>query len=445
MLLRLLLLIPIIFIPNTVRFDVATGIPVLNLTNILLLVMVAVLAAGPRERLLPRSQGELTAPLLALFALLFLGFLFAQIATPGNILEDVVYLKNAIFYPLFYFIYRNCRQDLAFTRKLIILMMIVVAIAGLEAIRQGLAYGIGNYSDATRASGPFGDTSNNANLAGIFFVIFLPLFVSSVLFLRGHVFWRLAAIGGCAILGLGIMVTYSRQSYLIAVVCMALLLMRRKLALAIMLAALAIPAIGLLPDSVSQRVQETQQQSATGEEQYDTSAASRFVIWKGAFGMLLDHPLGVGMNRFKHHIGKYAPAFKGFDAHNFYVLTIAEFGPFGLGVLIWLFWRFWRLTRQVEASVAPEDSEARSLTFGFTLAVLAMALGNLYGSRIFSGTMMADFWILCGLMERYAALKLAAATTPGILATEPVRATEALAQRFPLAARVLPGRYTRGR
>lgn len=443
MLLRLLLLIPIIFIPNTARFDVATGIPVLNLTNILLLIMVAVLASGPREHLLPRSRGELTAPLLALFALLALGFLFAQIALPKNILEDVVYLKNAIFYPLFYFIYRNCRQDLAFTRKLIILLMIVVAIASLEAIHQGLAYGIGNYSDATRASGPFGANSSNANLAGVFFVIFLPLFVAAALFLRGHKFWRLAAIGGCGIIGLGIMVTYSRQSYLIALLCMGILLMRRNLALAILLGALAIPALSLLPDSVSQRVQETQQQSATGEAQYDTSAASRFVIWKGAAQMWQDHPLGVGMNRFKYHIGKYSPAYTGYDAHNFYVLTIAEFGPLGLGVLGWLFWRFWRLTRKVERSVPEADSEARSLAFGFTLAVLAMALGNMYGSRIFSGTMMADFWILCGLMERYAALKQAAAVTATDLAPADGASMGTLGDRFPLAARVSPGRYFR--
>lgn len=438
MFLRLLLIIPIIFIPNTERFDVETGIPVLNLTNILLLVIVAVLVSGQGERVLPRSKGELTAPLLALFAILAVGFVFAQIVMPKNILADTVYLKNAIFFPLFYFIYRNCRQDLAFTRKLILLVMFVAVVAGLEAIRQGLAYGIGNYSATTRASGPFGADFRNANLAGVFFVIYLPLFVAAALFLRKQKFWRLAAIGGCAIIGLGIMVTYSRQSYLIALVCGAILLMRKNLALAILLGALAIPALSLVPDSVSQRVQETQQQGVATEAQYDSSAASRFVIWKGAMQMWQDHPLGVGLNRFKQHIGKYSPTYAGYDAHNFYVLTFAEFGPLGLGVLAWLFWRFWRLTRKVELSASEEDSEARALAFGFTLAVLAMALGNMYGSRIFSGTMMANFWILCGLMERYAALKQAANATSDAMV--PVDAPAALVDRFPLTARISPGR-----
>lgn len=445
MFLRLLLIIPIIFIPNTERFDVETGIPVLNLTNLLLLLIVAVLASGQRERILPHSKGELTAPLLALFAMLVFGFLFAQVFAPENIISDVVYLKNAIFYPLFYFIYRNCRQDLAFTRKLIILVMIVAAVAGLEAIRQGLAYGIGNYSDAARASGPFGTDSSNANLAGVFFVIFLPMFVSTVLFLRGHRFWRLAAIAACGFVGLGIMVTYSRQSYLIALVCMVVLLMRRNMALAILLGVLAIPAIGLLPSSVTQRVQETQQASATGEARYDSSATSRFVIWKGAMQMWQDNPLGVGLDRFKQNIGKYTSYYAGYDAHNFYVLTFAELGPVGLGVLIWLFWRFWRLTRKVERSATEEDSEARALAYGFTLAVVAMALGNMYGSRLFSGTMMANFWILCGLMERYAALKQAAAATDKqLVPTEETLAVQA-ANRFPLAARIMPGRYPHGK
>lgn len=446
-LLRLLLLIPIVFIPNTERFDVPTGIPGINLTNLILLVMVAVLAVERRDRYLPRSSGMLTAPLIALFSMLTLAFLVTQVLSPGDVGADIVYLKKAIFYILFYFVYRNCKQDIGYVRVLILLTMAVAAIASLEAIRQALAFGIGSYTDANRASGPFGSDNTNANLAGVFFVIFLPMLASAAVFLRGHNFWRGVAVAGSGILALGTMVTYSRQSYLIALVCMAVLLMRRNLALAILLGALAIPAIGLLPSSVSQRVEQTQQQSIAGGVAYESSAVSRFIIWKGAAEMWLEHPLGVGLDRFKKHIGKYSPTYAGYDAHNFYVLTLAEFGPIGLAALFWLLWRLWRLTRDVERSVPEGDSISRALAVGFTVAVLAMAMGNLYGSRLFSGTMMANFWILCGLMERYAALKQAESTTT---ATDLVQAGESpvpgsMGDRFPLAARVSPGRYFRKR
>ena len=43
------------------------------------------------------------------------------------------------------------------TRQLIIVIMCsVAAVAGLEAIREGLDYGIGKYNPFRRASGPFG-------------------------------------------------------------------------------------------------------------------------------------------------------------------------------------------------------------------------------------------------------------------------------------------------
>ncbi|HEY5971941.1 MAG TPA: O-antigen ligase family protein [Pseudoxanthomonas sp.] len=444
MLLRLLLLIPIVFIPNTLRFDMPTGIPAINLTNLMLIVILAVMATERRDPYLPRSSGMLTAPLIALFAVLGLGFAFTQVFSPANMGEDILYVKNAVFYLLLYFVYRNCGQDAEYVRKLILLTMAVAALAGLEAIHQGLAYGIGNYSETNRASGPFALDASNANLAGVFFAMFLAMFVAVVLFLRGHWLWRLLAIGGSGILALGIMVTYSRQSYFIAVLCMGLLLMRRNLALAILLGALALPAIALLPASVTQRVQQTQQQGIGGGVVYETSAASRVEIWKGAAQMWAEYPWGVGLNRFKHHIGDYTPAWKGYDAHNSYVLTLAELGPVGLAVLLWFLWRLWRLSRKVEASVPRDDSLGLALAMGFTMAVLAFAMGNLYGSRIFSGTMTANFWILCALMERYAALTQATAKAGSTgMAVAGADESTVLGGRFPLAARILPGRYLR--
>ena len=441
LLLRLLLLVPIVFIPNTNHFNIPTGIPGINLTNLILLVILAVMALQPRDRYLPPSRGILTAPLIALFTVLTLAFLMVQVLSPGNIGEDVEYLKKSIFYILFYFIYRNCGQDIGYVRAMILLCMAVAAIASLEAIRQALHFGIGNYTDANRAAGPFGSNNLNANLAGVYFAIFLPMFASAVLFLRGHGLWRMAALSGSAIVGLGLMVTYSRQSYLIALVCMVVLLIRKNMALAILLGALAIPAVSLLPGSVTQRVQETEQASATGDARYDSSATSRFVIWKGAMQMWQEYPLGVGLDRFKQHIGKYTARYAGYDAHNFFVLVLSEYGPVGLGVLFWLFWRLWRLRQTVERSASEEDVEAKALAIGFTLAVVAMTLGNMYGSRLFNGTMMASFWILCGLMERYAALQRAAATTDRqLVPSAETLATEA-PHRFPLAARIMPGRY----
>lgn len=435
----LILAIPIVFMPNALHLSFDTGIPGLNVANLVFLLALSVVVLGGRKHFSTRESGELSWPLLAYFAAVVVGFFIAQFTMPLDWVDDVTALKTYLFYPLFYFLYRKCRLDATSTRWLIILVMIVAAVAGIEAIREGLDYGFGRYAETRRASGPFGVDFHDANRAGVFYAMFLPMFIAMALFFRGQKFWRLAAVAGCAILALAIMATYSRQSYAIGLLGLALLLLRRNVVLAVMIGLLAIPAASLLPESVTQRVAQTEQQSDTGTEELDLSTASRFEIWAGAMQMWADHPVGVGLRRFPKYIGRYS-SYAGYDAHNFYVLTLAELGPLGLAALLWLLWRMWRLAAVVRRSIGNLDAESRALGVGFSVTVIAMAMGNLYGSPFSEGSVMTNFWILCGLMEHYAALKRAGAGQ-GAVQADGNTPHATIARRFPLAARIDPGRY----
>ena len=442
MLLRLLLAVPILFMPNMLHFAFDTGVPGLNIANIVFLLVVGVLVISGRKNKPDEKWGQLTPPLFFLYAVLLIGFVLAQVTSPTSFMEDFTYLKNAIFYTLLYFVYRHCGQDLKGTRQLIILVMVVAAIAGVEAIREGLDYGIGRYSETRRASGPFGVDYRDANRAGVFYAMFLPMFIAMALFFKGQKFWRAAALVGCAILAIAIMVTYSRQSYLIALVGLSLLLLRRNVLLAGIIALLMLPAMSLLPASVTQRVAETEQKDAVGAEQLDVSTASRFDIWAGGLQMWQEHPAGVGLNRFPHFIGTYTPAYKGYDAHNIYVRTLAEYGPLGIAALLWLLWRMLKLGLVIRRSAPPADTEAKALGIGFTVAVICMALGNMYGSPFFEGPVMANFWALCGLMEHYASLKRQARSDSGpTQSAQDQQDLNSMGARFPLASRAQPGRY----
>lgn len=434
----LMLAVPIVFMPNALHLSFETGIPGLNVANLVfLLAVVAVVLAGRNENSV-HGRGELTPPLLAYFAMVVAGFFLAQFASPGNWGDDVTKLKTVILPPLLYILYRNCRLDPRQTRLLIILVMVVAAVAGLEAVREGLDYGFGRYVQSRRASGPFGIDYRTANRAGVFYAMFLPMFFAMVLFFRGQKLWRMAAIAGCGILVLAIMATYSRQSYAIALFALSLLLLRRHVLLALMIALLALPAVSLLPESVTERVVETEQTTRAGVEELDVSTTSRFEIWGGAVEMWQDHPLGVGLGRFPQYIGRYSPAHPNMDAHNYYVLVMSELGPFGLVALAWLFWRLLRLSNRVRRATTYISAEAKALGIGFTVTIFAMALGNLYGSPFTEGSVMSNFWILCGLMEHYALQKQGAATTVASSAQDP---RAAIASRFPMAARIAPGRY----
>lgn len=442
MILRLLLAATIIVMPNMARFRIDTGISGLNVANLILAVLVLSLALTRGGNQSTHGLGQLTPALAGLFMSLLLGFAIAIASPPSQLMGDVLFLKEAMFYPLFYFVFRKSRQDLKGTRQLIILIMVVAAVAGVQAVRQGLDYGIGQFNESRRAAGPFGEDSAMANIAGVYYAMFLPMFVALALFLRGQRFWRLAAIAGSVILAVAIMVTYSRQSYFIGILAVALLMMRRSMMLTLVLIFAVIAGQGLLPDSVSQRVTETRQTDDVGTAKLDVSTASRFEIWDGAMRMWRDHPMGVGLGHFSQHIGDYAPKYRNYDAHNFYVRTLAETGPLGVLALIWVLLSLLRLSVVAQQSASGQDAEARALSRGFMMCVLAMALGNLYGSRFFDGAIMASFWMLCGLMERYSSL-LPSLGQPSEAPAPSAARPLLIGGRFPLANRVFPGRYKR--
>src|SRR3546814_20713484 len=58
------------------------------------------------------THAVLTPALFALFAALTAGFVVAQMTMPIDFMADFTYLKNAMFYPLFYFVFRSSREEI---------------------------------------------------------------------------------------------------------------------------------------------------------------------------------------------------------------------------------------------------------------------------------------------------------------------------------------------
>lgn len=431
-LLTVLLFVQLVFVVNQLRLSWIPSIAGIAPTNMLfILTLLAML--GKTE--VVREKGMLRKALIYFGAALTLAFLIALLRGVTDFMEDLTYWKNALFFPLFYFMYLKCKQDEKTTRLLIIWILVIVAVAGLEAFRQGLDYGFGKYHPLRRASGPFGTDYHNANRAGVFYGMFIPMFIAIALFLKNKI-WRLAALFGCFLMVAATISTYSRQAYGLILLAIVVLLLRRNLIYAVLIGGILVSLVGFLPDSAFQRVEETKQQSKNGGEEADESTASRWEIWSGGLSMFAANPLGVGLNRFKKEIGNYAPAHRGFDAHNFYVLTLAECGPFGIASLLFLIFSIFKLARFLRKAAPDDDPELRALTIGFSVTALNMALGGLYGSPTLEGAVMAPFWALCGLLERYVILRSQSAgqAPQSSPAPEP-----SLVERFPLAAHISPG------
>lgn len=420
---RLLYALVIVLLPNTQHLPsrVAVVIAVGLLSAALLL--------GTRDPpQLPRNS-VLAPPLIGLFVAVLLGSIASQWSNVANAGAGMHQLQTMILYPFLYLAYRRSGLDTAATRQLILLVLAAAVLAALEAIWQGYKFDLGDFDPMLRATGPFLGAPNRA---GVFFAMFLPMLVALALQPNLHKLARwLAAVAG-AILVVAILLTFSRQAYLIASLGILFLLLRRNVLMATLAALVVVTCIGLLPDGVVQRVLETRQVDATGTASYDPSTTSRLKIWQGALAMLADHPWGVGPGRFTHYIGAYTGR-PGIDAHNGFLLVLAECGPLGLAMLLWLFWRLWTLAGRLRREVGPDQPEARAFAIGFTLSVVSIALGNLYGSPFMTVELMANFWILCGLVERYHIITTYAATPP--LAHGQPRLAASLGARLPLSAR----------
>lgn len=428
---RLLFAIPIVLLPNTAHLppDVALSVSIACLGIAALL--------GDRDPQHLARPGYLMPALIALLIAMTIGFVAAQWDDMSSLGGDLRAAKVAVLYPLLYLAYRRSGLGEAATRQLMVLVLLVATAAGLEAVIQGLNFDLGAFSETQRATGPFGPI-NMANRAGVFFAMFLPIFIAFALQKRQRKWVRAGAAACSVVLATAILFTYSRQAYLIALFGIMILLVWRSIPVAVLAAIVLLAgAAAFLPGSVLQRVQDTQQVGAGGEVALDVSTTSRFAIWRGTLDMVREHPFGVGLGRFNDHIGDYT-TYAGKDAHNGFVLMLAECGPLGLLALLWVVWRLWRLARWLRRGAARMHPDNLALERGFTLAVVSMALGNMYGSAFFDSLIMSNFWILCGLIERYATMKAFDAELVAY-AKRPGRSPLPVGKRFPLAARALPG------
>ena len=365
--LNILLAAMIVWVPNQLHLPADLGVKGLNSINLLFLALIYYV--HQRNKKLPPSEATpLKGVFIAYFCMLIWGFLAGQLSDRSLMMEDLTAMKNSIFFMCLYFVFFHGARDETSVRHLFYVVLFVAAVAGIEAIREGIDYGFGVYGETKRAAGPFGSNYKASNLAAVFFSMFMPVFAAVALYQKGRPTVRMGAIAGVVILLLGIFCTYSRQAYLIVAAMLLLMTLKRNVVLGILILVAVVNYQAWVPEGVAGR-------------------------------LLMSRPWGIGLNHFKREIGSEEPSLAGLDAHNFLVLITTEAGPFGgimtlilyasLGTLAW---RFWKLAR---------TPDQQAMAAGFAGATIAVMLGNLYGSRLLDGAVTGNYWILAGLSARY--------------------------------------------
>lgn len=393
---KTLLALILVYTTFQVHFPSDLGIPGVNVINILvaLAFVVLFLTGGRGERL---DRPLLAGPLLAYFAAMALASVIAIAAGPGSLMDSLTYLKTTLFYPLYYLLFYYGIRTQREAWRLVGLGLVLAVVAAGQAWWQAIELGIGVYEEAHRAWGPFGEDYRSANLAGVFYAMFVPVFAALAVLQRSSTALRVVAVLALVVTLGAVVFTYSRTAYAIALIALALVAWRRGIGTVAVLMLIGMLALPFLPEGATQRVQETQVVDEHGMTRLDESTASRPEIWAGGLEMWSRAPMGVGHGRFPEEIGNYSDH-AGMDAHNFFVLTLAEAGVLGLLALIWLVLRLWRLGRWM--SWYASSDVAAILAWGFQAMLICMVLGNMFSSFFRVGALMGMLWALAGAMER---------------------------------------------
>jgi O-antigen ligase len=380
------------------------GVPGANLTNLLVLL-------GPVACIVSRSQrrerarfGGVERLLAAYIAFAAFSMLPAYAAGEGPV--DVVQTFRAWVAPILFFFYtalivRDRREAGGVLEVLAWTTILVAGLTWWEGIERGGRSTI----EASRVSG----LMEQPNSMGAFLVYYGVALLAFALTVRP---WprRALYLAGFAAAARAMLFTFSRGAYLaMAAGAAVVLLLRSPLLLGVAGGAGAAAAVafpGLMPDSVAARLRATMSEDdafydADASQALDRSSAHRLVLWRGAAGMIRDHPLtGVGIGQFQRVIGYYTevPLREGEprDAHNAFILIAAEMGVPTLLLLLSLHATF--------ALVAIRVYRRRRtpLDRGLAVAFLGMEAGVLVscmlGSRFSDESLIGYYWILAALL-----------------------------------------------
>jgi len=410
-----LLFIFLLYIPfqKVLPGDFGGAAKALNFTNVLLILLFVGWLVRPRadDEDAGRSRNRWTAQGIAIFAFLIvmsLSIAAEAVQQTGDMRYELLAdLKRWLTPFLVYLFVTSFGRSTTLVKRMCIAIVVTTAIIGLLGVKQfwmDMGGGTRHNLEGIRIE----VTSGPSNLGALFayyvpyiFALWVANFWSiSYWFLVFPLFWCLDALR----------TTFSRGALLAFVVgALAIVLKRSKLAFgAIAIAAvcffLQVDAIQL-PYSIFGRMSNTYNANRPGDtvsEKLDTSSRTRLVIWSGALQMMKDHPLfGVGYGRFHEEIGKYRPEVADMDPHNNFLKIGAETGMPALALFVVLllvcFWRGWRCYGKLD------DPFLKAIVLGYCGSVVALAVANMFGSRLDSDEITTQFWAMTGgivLIER---------------------------------------------
>lgn len=317
----------------------------------------------------------LVTPALPLYgAAIVLSTLIGVAADSTKLLDAVLYMgKFSEFFLIYLLLINNITRREEF-RALAVFSVIVALTSDLMASNAFLEDG------SSRLSGPLGET---ANMFGGYLI--LNLAVALGLFLQSPTNGtRLACASVVVLLGIALLYTYSRTSFVAILVAATLfgILKDRRLLLVTLIVGLITPLIA--PQSIMDRL-TTISGVATGDE--PSSWTSRVDAWNHWGGKTLrTNPL----------LGSGLASVKLGMVDNEYVRVFVDTGALGLGLFLWVLVRLGMRATKLIDRFGPRTFE-RGYASGYWIAFFAMAVHAVGATSYTSIRTMECFIVLTGI------------------------------------------------
>lgn len=367
-----------------------------NLTNVftILLVLGWIFKRRGNARLIVKNPLNLPISMLIIFTYFSFVTGSSKLGIPFFGDEFRTY-KSFLATFILFFVVANTIIDKKQIKKILSVMTVMVLLTALVAIKEFREADVWHYSDSARAY-IFG---LQPNMLGALFAQYIPLF-AGFFYLSKNRKYKNAYLLFFTICLLGIMFTYSRGAYLAtagALLVMAILGGKKPflgttllLSFAILSSSVLFGHGRLLPVSVRERIDSVKEE--------DKSIDLRKEVWELARGYIGESPVfGYGYGASDRLLYLENRGFQ-LDTHNMYLDIALECGIPALLIFLWFILSAFKTA--FRAFKATQDDFYKAISLGAMGSLVALAIGNYFGTRLILLAANGYFAILMGMTAR---------------------------------------------
>jgi putative inorganic carbon (HCO3(-)) transporter len=390
-----LLATAVVYLPLNKMF-VAQVAPGLNGTNGLLALLLLAWAIHGKRATTSPAPG---ATLVAVYMVLTLMSFVTAAVTVGTwfVTDHLLDVKGWLDQFVVFFAFLRLIRDGKMARRMLVYLMLAAAVVLALGFQEWLEKRGASTIEKSRLLGP----QMQPNDFGAYLACTATFFVAPALInLRRWRIWAMT-IPYLVVLARVMLTTFSRGAYLGAGLAAVVVAHVRGKVFILGAAVLGLVLAAAMPELVPQSLRARMSQTESGEtEELDASSQTRLVLWKAALTMTAESPVfGWGFKAFPRFKGRYTEVdVPESDNHNMYLYLSSQMGIPAVVVLLLIFWRLY--SHGVYAYRHGRDGPARVIGMSAAGMAAAVALVNMFGSRMVDICVTAPFWITFAVVLR---------------------------------------------